>query len=205
VVIDLQNVSRTQPTKGIAFKVGPGPCVGYVAGLIGCTWPSTNGQKNVPNGWNGTPQADAEMRAVRDHPCLTFLTETHNDWSTFPTFYAVFQAYSCRSPPFRQVSTGQMLILLSSAGLTVCFVAMAIRTLAWCRRRQNLSRFHLRRFSALLVRTVFFPLLICERSFYQDRLGTSIGKTLNKRTPFDRASLASGLHLGLRSQLLRSW
>ena len=64
----VQNVSRTQPTRGIVFKSGPGPCVGYIAGLLGCTWPNSNGQKNVPNAWNGTPKTDEEMRAVRKEP-----------------------------------------------------------------------------------------------------------------------------------------
>jgi hypothetical protein len=38
------NVSRTQPNKGMTFKDGPGPCVGYIAGQsFGCTWPFANG------------------------------------------------------------------------------------------------------------------------------------------------------------------
>lgn len=53
-LLTMINASRTQPAKGIVFKAGPGPCVGYVAGLLGCTWPYTNGSNNVPNGWNGT-------------------------------------------------------------------------------------------------------------------------------------------------------
>jgi hypothetical protein len=59
------NVSRAQPGKGITFKCGPGPCVGYIAGQsLGCTWPFTNGSKNVPNKMNGTPQSAQALRAA---------------------------------------------------------------------------------------------------------------------------------------------
>jgi len=57
------NVSRAQPSKGITFKCGPGPCMGYIAGQsLGCTWPFTNGSTNVPNEANGSPQTAAALR-----------------------------------------------------------------------------------------------------------------------------------------------
>ena len=57
------NVSKTQPTKGMTFKTGPGPCVGYIAGELGCTWPFPNHTTApVPNAWNGTPLTDGERR-----------------------------------------------------------------------------------------------------------------------------------------------
>ena len=66
-----------QPTKGLAFKSGPGPCIGYIAGLLGCTWPNKDGTPWVPNGWNGTPKTDEEMRAAAasliTFPLATFL------------------------------------------------------------------------------------------------------------------------------------
>ena len=78
------NVSRAQPDKGITFKAGPGPCVGYIAGLLGCTWPATNGSKPVPNGWNGTPQTAQEMRAAAakliTFPLATFLCAANSKW-----------------------------------------------------------------------------------------------------------------------------
>ena len=78
------NISREQPDKGVTFKAGPGPCVGYVAGLLGCTWPFTNGSKNVPNGWNGTPTTAAAMRAAAGRlitfPLATFLCAAGPKW-----------------------------------------------------------------------------------------------------------------------------
>ena len=57
-----------QPTKGLAFKSGPGPCIGYIAGLLGCTWPNKDGTPWVPNGWNGTPKTDdAGGGGIADH------------------------------------------------------------------------------------------------------------------------------------------
>jgi len=91
------NVSRTQPTKGITFKAGPGPCVGYVAGLLGCTWPFANGSKPVPNGWNGTPQTAEEMRAAAakliTFPLATFLCAANSKWHLDFTW-----GYEVRSP-----------------------------------------------------------------------------------------------------------
>tara|TARA_B110000208_G_scaffold90349_1_gene113848 strand:+ start:6004 stop:7356 length:1353 start_codon:yes stop_codon:yes gene_type:complete len=80
------NVSREQPTRGITFKSGPGPCVGYVAGLLGCTWPFANGTtKPVPNGWNGTPKTAAAMREAAakliTFPLATFLCAAGPKWN----------------------------------------------------------------------------------------------------------------------------
>ena len=83
-MLTMINVSRTQPSKGITFKAGPGPCVGYVAGLLGCTWPFANGSKPTPNGWNGTPQTAQGMRAAAakliTFPLATFLCAANSKW-----------------------------------------------------------------------------------------------------------------------------
>ena len=78
------NVSREQPDRGVTFKTGPGPCVGYIAGLLGCTWPLANGSEPARNGWNGTPQTAAGMRAAAaaliTFPLATFLCAAGPKW-----------------------------------------------------------------------------------------------------------------------------
>jgi hypothetical protein len=70
------NVSKMQPTKGMAFKLGPGPCIGYIAGQdLGCTWPFANGTKSTENKMNGTPQTPEQRRAAAAK-LITFLLAT---------------------------------------------------------------------------------------------------------------------------------
>lgn len=83
-LLKMINVSRAQPTKSITFKSGPGPCVGYVAGELGCTWPFANGTPPVPNGWNGTPRIPDKLRAAAAHlltfPLAAFLCAAGPAW-----------------------------------------------------------------------------------------------------------------------------
>jgi hypothetical protein len=79
------NVSKSQPTKSIAFKLGPGPCIGYIAGQdFGCTWPFANGSKPIHNKMNGTPQTPEERRAAAakliTFPLATFLCAAGPKW-----------------------------------------------------------------------------------------------------------------------------
>jgi hypothetical protein len=79
------NISRDQPDKGVTFKAGPGPCLGYIAGQeLGCTWPFKNGSKPVPNGPNGTPPTPAGKRAAAGaliaFPLGTFLCAAGPRW-----------------------------------------------------------------------------------------------------------------------------
>lgn len=80
------NVSKSRPEKGITFKAGPGPCVGYIAGAdLGCTWPFQNkSTKPVPNEWNGTPRTPDQLRAAAakliTFPLATFLCAAGPKW-----------------------------------------------------------------------------------------------------------------------------
>eukprot|EP00040_Diaphanoeca_grandis_P018649 m.98092 g.98092 ORF g.98092 m.98092 type:complete len:483 (-) comp27034_c0_seq6:112-1560(-) len=80
------NASTTQPDKGMTFKAGPGPCVGYIAGQdFGCTWPFANhSTPPLPNQMNGTPQTAEERRAAAakyiGFPLATFLCAAGPKW-----------------------------------------------------------------------------------------------------------------------------
>ena len=84
-LLKMINVSRAQPDRGMTFKAGPGPCVGYMAGQdLGCTWPFANGTKGVPNKMNGTPPTAEERRAAAakliTFPLATFLCAAGPLW-----------------------------------------------------------------------------------------------------------------------------
>ena len=80
------NASTTQPTKGVAFRAGPGPCVGFIGGqAIGCTWPFANhSTPPVPNEMNGTPETTEARRAAAakliTFPLATFLCAAGPKW-----------------------------------------------------------------------------------------------------------------------------
>lgn len=79
------NASRTQPDRGVTFKIGPGQCQGYIAGQdLGCTWPFANGTKSEPNKMNGTPLTAAGRRAAAakliTFPLATFLCAAGPRW-----------------------------------------------------------------------------------------------------------------------------
>ena len=84
-LLKMINASRAQPDRGVAFKIGPGPCVGYVAGQdLGCTWPFANGTKAEPNKMNGTPPTAEGRRAAAakliTFPLATFLCAAGPLW-----------------------------------------------------------------------------------------------------------------------------
>jgi hypothetical protein len=84
-LLKMINASKTQPDKGVTFKAGPGPCVGYVAGYIGCTWPFLN-KSTAPasNQMNGTPLSDGARREAAakliTFPLATFLCAAGPLW-----------------------------------------------------------------------------------------------------------------------------
>jgi hypothetical protein len=86
VLLRMINTSKTQPNKGMTFKSGVGPCVGYIAGQEeGCTWPFANhSTPPVPNKMNGTPQTATERRAAASalitFPLATFLCAAGPKW-----------------------------------------------------------------------------------------------------------------------------
>jgi hypothetical protein len=85
-LLKMINASVAMPDKGMTFKTGPGPCVGYIAGQDeGCTWPFANGSTApVPNKMNGTPQTAAGRRAAAakliTFPLASFLCAAGPKW-----------------------------------------------------------------------------------------------------------------------------